>query len=248
MGAKTTKKRVLSSVQRARDEAKYNKKRIDQKTNAMWNAASKCPLFCKREEKVINVLDANGDPEKDENGKNKTMPVLGEDGKPLYVVRTTRLISSHAFNIASAGATRAAVREVRNDCYNMGTEYEEKSDKASFHLPLARGTKLMLEQFMSAYLKSGMLSAWQFKEGIGKQKRLKKEHVRAAFRRLNERLNPLPRSASMICPLTVAGKALVNNNPVTDDHAFSGNNGGAGDDEEDEDDDADDAEEADEAA
>ena len=73
------------------DNAKSSRKTYD----LVWNAASRAPVFCKI--------------------TKKTTP----DGKVKKMHRTSRLIGSHAFQIAASGAAMNASRILSNECNKL---------------------------------------------------------------------------------------------------------------------------------
>tara|TARA_B110000046_G_scaffold182280_1_gene215964 strand:+ start:4999 stop:5676 length:678 start_codon:yes stop_codon:yes gene_type:complete len=178
-----------SAARKAMAEAQTNARTLRRLQDKMWNEASHAPMFYREYEKVS----------KDEKGK-----VI----KKSIVRRSARLVNGHAFCIAAAGAASAVVREMRLKCSNMGIDYE--STTACPCLPmLAKGTKMVLEQFLAAYVQEAVLNAMRTMTSIGKHKRLNGKMIKGAFEEVNEQIftaaGPAPR-ATIVIPLSKATK------------------------------------------
>ena len=85
-------------------------------------------------------------------------------------------------------------------------DYPETS-KHPFMLGVPKGTKLMLEQFLSAYVATGVLKATRMMKApeTPKHKRLNKDYIKRAFAQLNEAMqaNSGTTRASCVVPLKV---------------------------------------------
>jgi hypothetical protein len=169
--------RKPTSWQKSQRDANVNAKTLQRHINKVWNAASKAPMFRREVEK---------------------------DGKVTR--RSVRLIQGHAYNIAVAGAVAAAVKDLKTDCDKWGLEYPETS-KHPFMLGVPAGTKLMLEQFLSAYVATGVLKATRMMKApeTPKHKRLNKIYIKRSFEYLNESIqsNSGSTRAGCVIPLKV---------------------------------------------
>ena len=173
------------AARKAMSEAIQNARELRRMHDKIWNGASHAPMFYKEYEKVS----------KDSKGKIV---------KKSMVRRSARLINGHAFQIAAAGAASAAIREMRTDCANLGIDYT--STTSSPFLPaLAKCTKLVLEQFLAAYIQEVVLSATQGMTSIAKYKRLNGKVVKEAFHDVNQQIfnsaGPAPRT-TVVVPLS----------------------------------------------
>ena len=106
------------------DNAKSSRKTYD----LVWNAASRAPVFCKI--------------------TKKTTP----DGKVKKMHRTSRLIGSHAFQIAASGAAMNASRILSNECNKLRLDVQTESSRAPWLPSVSKGAKMVLEQFLCAFL------------------------------------------------------------------------------------------------
>lgn len=178
----------VTSFQKAQRDANTNAKMLQRHVNKVWNAAAVAPMFRKEIEK------------KDKHGKT------------VVVRRSVRLIQGHAYNIAVAGACKLAQRDLKKDCDKWGIDCP-MSTSHPFMLGMPKGTKLMLEQFLSAYVASGVLHATRMMKAPDKpaHKRLNKVYITRAFERLNEAMqsNSGAARASVVVPLKIkkAGNA-----------------------------------------
>ncbi len=82
---------------------------------------------------------------------------VGAETVPARTVHNTRLqraIGAHAFQIASAGATAAYIREQQLDCKLLGVPYSKSGKGAGMTMiPMLASTKYLIEQVLVAYLK-----------------------------------------------------------------------------------------------
>lgn len=166
--------------QKAQREAAVNAKVVQRHINKVWNSASFAPIFRKEVAK------------KDKNGND------------VIQRRSVRLIQGHAYNIACAGAVKNAVREVKQDCDTWGIDYKS-STNSPFMLGMPKGTKLMLEQFLAAYVGTAVLKANRMMQAAGKHKRLQKSYIARAFNQVNDAVhcNSGTSRTSVIVPLKV---------------------------------------------
>lgn len=176
------------ATRKAMTEAISNARDLRRTYDKVWNAAKHAPMFYKEYTKET----------KDDQGKiTKSI-----------VRRTARLINGHAYQIAAAGAAAAAIREMRTECANLGIEYTATTGSPCLPV-LADGTKLVIEQFISAYIQETVLVATHGMKSIGTHKRLNGKMMKAAFEEVNEQIftaaGPVPR-AVVIVPLMAAKK------------------------------------------
>jgi hypothetical protein len=139
--------------------------------NKLWNAASKAPMYCK-------VFTKKG---KDANSK-KTITKT--------VKRTQRLISGHAYGIASTGAAQAIAREQQIDCERLGVEFDRTNDKGTpvAQAQLTPAFKFMVEQFMCSYVQECVYAARTSMQAVGKHTRLNRGIMKLACSEVNEQL------------------------------------------------------------
>ena len=176
------------AARKAMTEAIANARDLRRTYDKVWNAAKHAPMFYKEYTKET----------KDDKGK----------AKRSIVRRTARLINGHAYQIAAAGAASAAIREMRTECANLGIDYTATTGSPCLPV-LADGTKLVIEQFLSAYIQEAVLVATQGMKTIGKHQRLNGKAMKAAFDEVNEQIftaaGPAPRSV-VVVPLKAAKK------------------------------------------
>tara|TARA_B100001094_G_scaffold25343_1_gene21188 strand:- start:6203 stop:6874 length:672 start_codon:yes stop_codon:yes gene_type:complete len=106
--------------------AKNTRKAYDK----MWRVAAHAPVFCKITKKQVA------------DGK----------GKPKYkkFYRTSRLIGSHAYNIAASGAAMRAACIMMDDAHTLRLEAGSESKRAPWFPGVQKGAKMLLEQFLCA--------------------------------------------------------------------------------------------------
>jgi hypothetical protein len=174
--------------QKAQREAIVNSKTLQRHVNKVWNAAGAAPMFRKEIQKQ-------------------------KDGKPIVQRRSVRLIQGHAYNIAMAGAVQSAVRDMKVGCDKWGIDYPQSTPQP-WMLGMPKGSKLMLEQFLSAYVATGVLHATRMMKQAGKHKRLNKEYLTRAFEHMNEGISGqmgVSRNA-LVVPLKVKKAAAAGTN------------------------------------
>lgn len=106
--------------------AKNARKAYDQ----MWRVAAHAPVFCKITKKQVA----------DSKGKLKN--------KKFY--RTSRLIGSHAYNIAASGAAMRAACILKDGAVTLRLEAGTESKRAPWYPGVQKGAKMLLEQFLCA--------------------------------------------------------------------------------------------------
>ena len=192
-----------ATFQKAQRECAQNAKVLQRHVNKVWNSAADAPMFRKEIQKMKKVPTGS-------QGGTKLVPVKDKDGRPVMARRSVRLVQGHAYNIAIAGGVKAAIRELKKDCDTWGIDYPE-STKQPFMLGMPKGSKLMIEQFLSAYVSTGVLHASRMMNEMGKHKRLNKDYIKRAFGQLNEAMqsNTGTSRASCIVPLKVKKAAAA---------------------------------------
>jgi hypothetical protein len=200
-------KSKATSWSKANLDATINSKTLQRHINKVWNSASAAPMFRREYQATTKSRNAQG--------VITLKPKVGADGKPVMLRRSVRLVQGHAYNIACAGAVHAAVRGLKADCDKWGLDYPQHSNHP-FMLAVPNGTKLMLEQFLSAYVATGVLKATRMmkapevvgpdgKMGKAKHKRLNKCYIKRAFEHLNQAIHDNTGAARATCvvPLKV---------------------------------------------
>ena len=123
--------------------------RTSRKTfDRLWNAAVKAPIFTKATTRV------------------------GKDGKKKVMLRTTRLIGSHAYKIAQSGAAANAAAVFAEHCGVLKLDAAKESTRAPWLPQMSVGARLLLEQFLAAVTQEATAKAEAFREGIGKRQRV----------------------------------------------------------------------------
>ena len=192
----------------AQQDAVQNNKVVQRTINKVWNAAPHAPMFRREYQAKERIKNEDG---------SITIRARVEDGKPVMLRRSVRLIQGHAFNIACAGGVSAAVNEIKRECDTWNIDYPQSTNHP-FLLGLPAGTKLMLEQFLSAYVATGVLKSTRAMKALGKHTRLNKAYIQRAFSSLNEAMQSAPGStrAPCIVPLKVAKKKDEDDVPSAD--------------------------------
>ena len=131
-------------------------KQVRKATDATWALAPKCPMFTRK-----------GDPKKKYKRFNKK---TGEE-EEYKVVRTNRLISSHAYKVAASGAAQAAVAFLSREADKLRLKVDKESPKAPFLPGFSVGAKALLEQFLCAYAAEGFANAIAIKDTLKTHKR-----------------------------------------------------------------------------
>ena len=193
----------VTSFQKAQRETALNSKMLQRHINKVWNGAANAPMF----RKEYQAMDKKKLPD----GKIKVTPKM-KDGKPVMQRRSVRLIGGHAYNIAVAGAVINAQREIAADHKAWGLEASEEQ-KHPFMLGMPKGSKLMLEQFLSAYVASAVLKSTRMMKALHpdgkpeetKHKRLNKDYIKRGFLEVNNAIdgNGGTVRASVVVPLKV---------------------------------------------
>lgn len=135
------------------DNSKNSRKAYDQ----TWNAAARAPVFCKI--------------------TKKTTP----DGKTKKMYRTSRLIGTHAFQIAASGAAMNASRILSAECDNLRLDVNQESSRAPWLPSVSKGAKMVLEQFLCALAQEAAYKGHAVREGSGNPIRLSKTHIKIGW-------------------------------------------------------------------
>jgi hypothetical protein len=121
-----------------------------------WNTASRAPVFCKISKKTLN-------------------------GATKKVYRTTRLIGSHAYNIAASGAAATAARVLEDECKTLRVEPLAESNRAPWLPGVSKGARMLIDQFLCALAQEATMKAHAVREGAGSTMRLSGKHMRVGW-------------------------------------------------------------------
>jgi hypothetical protein len=160
-----------NALRRSARDALANSKKLRRLHDRLWNSASSAPIFCR------------------ETGVDKNGRVLR---------RSARLIGGHAYQIAASGAAAALTRSMKHDLESFGSSYESDVKTTAVSIALSKGSKMVLEQVICAYVQEAILAATRMNESLGSRKRLNKSIVKAAFEQVNQSIffasSPAPRA------------------------------------------------------
>lgn len=131
-----------------------NARRLYDKT---WGIAARAPMFCRI-------------------GK-KTTP----DGKSKPTYRTTRLIGSHAYNIAASGAALNASRIAEVECARMRIPALPEMKRTPWLPSVSKGARLVIEQFLCALAQEAAMKGHAVREGSGYATRLSSKHIKIGW-------------------------------------------------------------------
>ena len=148
---------IMRSTNNILDNGKNARKAYDQ----MWNVAARAPVFCKITKKAIP------------DGKG------GTKQKTFY--RTTRLIGTHAYNVAASGAAMRASRVLAADCDMMRVHKEDESSRAPWLPSVSKGAKMVLEQWLCALAQEAAYKAHAVRMGSGSSQRLNLKHMKLGW-------------------------------------------------------------------
>lgn len=191
----------LQSFSIAQRETNQNAKTLQRHINKVWNSGVAAPMY----RKEVPKLDGNG-------------RQVVKDGMPVVQRRSVRLINGHAYNIACAGAVAAAANDQKKDFKKWGLPYVQSTNHP-FMLSVPKGTKLMMEQCLSAYVATAVLKATRMMKApdTPKHKRLNRLYIQRAFASLNESIQSDLASLRPACivPLKVIKKGNKDYVPPT---------------------------------
>lgn len=161
--------------QLALDDIGTRSRAIDKGIDKIWGSAKHAPMFHKVGERKY----------KDEEGNECTKTTN----------RATRLIGTHAWKIAVAGATNMVTRDQKLMAADFGLPYFETKENmiGNAMLSLSPGAKLLLEQVLCAYVQEVVLAARAGQKALEPKrdpdlpaKRLNKVAMRIAFEGVNK--------------------------------------------------------------
>jgi hypothetical protein len=119
-----TKSKALNAVRKSPASIISNTKNARKFYDKTWSIAARAPMFCKISK------------------KSNTM------GNTKHTYRTTRLIGSHAYNIAASGAALNASRIAEGDCKRLRLDFEHESRRTPWLPSVSKGAGMVLEQFL----------------------------------------------------------------------------------------------------
>lgn len=149
--------KALPAVRKSPANIITNAKNARRAYDKTWGAAARAPMFCR----ITKKLDA--------------------EGKPRSMYRTTRLIGSHAYNIAASGAALNASRVAEVECARMRLEIAPENKRTPWLPSVSKGARLVLEQFLCALAQEAALKGHAVREGSGNAKRLSKKHIKVGW-------------------------------------------------------------------
>ena len=156
--------------------------RVAKKT---WALAKHCPMFTKKS------IDKK-------TGKKS-------------VIRTKRLINSHAYRVVASGAAQWVHAVLQRESKAFRVAHEAEAQQAPFLPSFSPGAIAILEQFLCAYAQDATSNAIAVRDGLKTHKRLNAGLMKLGFSQTNERVfqscMPVPRNLMMCKPTKkVVGK------------------------------------------
>ena len=127
-------------------------------TNGTWNVARRAPMFIKK-------------PNPDATRK---------------VVRSQRLIGSHAYKIVASGAAAYARARLKEDSAAYRMQVKPETRRAPWLPSFSVAATAMLECFLSAYAAEGLKNAAVIRRGLGTHRRITPKTMALAFEVLDE--------------------------------------------------------------
>ncbi len=160
---------------------------IRKKENDVWRVARKAPMFMK-----ASLV-------KEDNGKG------GVKTKTVYK-RSQRLINSHAYKVNMSGAANNAASVLKNTAAVFRESFQDEG--RSPWLPnINPGACAALEQFLCAYVATGVHNAMQIRKQLNSSKQLGERLMNMGFDAANETIfGPTclaPRAITMAATLKV---------------------------------------------
>ena len=152
-------------------------KKIKKATNEIWKGAPKAPMFTRKP-----------------NPKAKPR-IHPKTGQPMKIVYTNRLITGHAYNIASSGAAVAAMGIYKREVSHLrlkldkGDEPKDKwgeSPNTPWLPRYSKGAKALLEQFLCAYGQEAFSNAVNLKDSLKTHKRVTAKMMAIGFERTHK--------------------------------------------------------------
>ena len=124
-------------------------------TNKTWNVAPRASMFTKK-------------------------PKTSSSGKKM--VRTKRLINSHAYRVAASGAASYVAQVLKNESVVYRTTMKTESKRCPWLPSLSKGAISILESFLCAYAAEATRNAASIRKGLGRNaKRLNGKMMRLGF-------------------------------------------------------------------
>lgn len=132
-----------------------NAKRSRKLFDSVWNHSARAPIFCKITKKSV-------------------------DGKNKKFYRTNRLISAHAYAVATAIAGYRASKVLEADCRDVRVAPDCESSRAPVSGQLSKGAKILLEQFLCGLAQEAATKAHAVRDSM-KMKRLSKKTMKIGW-------------------------------------------------------------------
>ena len=157
-GSHTAKRAMVKqdAIRQSAASVLSNSKAARRAFDKTWGAAARAPVFCKITKKTIN-------------GVNKR------------VYRTSRLVGSHAYNIAASGAAATAARTLEDECNALKLEVEAESGRAPWLPGVSGGARMLIDQFLCALAQEATIKAHAVRVGAGSAQRLNGKHMRLGW-------------------------------------------------------------------
>lgn len=150
----------VDAVRQSANSFVNNSKSSRRSYDKLWGVANRAPVFCKKSKRLI-----------------------GGKEKPVY--RTSRLIGTHAYNIAASGAAAQAAVTLEKECSLLRVEYASENQRAPWLPSLLKGSKMVLEQFLCALAQEATIKAHAVRE-LERKKRLSAKHMQIGWDAVNE--------------------------------------------------------------
>lgn len=150
-----------------------------------WALAKHCPMFTKK------LIDKK-------TGKKS-------------VIRTKRLINSHAYRVVASGAAQWVQTVLQRESKAFRVAHQAESQQAPLLPSFSPGAIALFEQFLCAYAQDATSNAVFIRDGLNTHKRLNAGLMKLGFNQTNERVfqscMPAPRNL-MVCKASkkVVGK------------------------------------------
>jgi hypothetical protein len=160
-----------SVAKKAAKDITRRAKEIGKAMDNVWKVASKAPMFSRVHEKVVT------------DGKTKKK-------RKTIVKRSVRMIGSHAYGLAAAGAAQAIAREQQLDCKNLGIGFSRLNLKGApvAQAQLTPAFKYLVEQFMCAYVQEQVYAARNTLAALPPRKRLNRDLMKLSCNETNEQI------------------------------------------------------------
>jgi len=146
----------LDAVRQSPHNILANSRKARKMYDKAWNAAARAPVFCKITKRAVA-------------------------GKTKKTYRTHRMIGSHAYMVAASGAASTVANAMEAECYAVREEADPESSRAPWLPQVAKGAKMVLEQFLCALAQEATKKAHAVREGCGTTKRLNRKHMQIGW-------------------------------------------------------------------